>query len=206
MLLSQIRPADQQVHPARVAGEVDRGLAGGIAAADQRHLGAGAQPRLDRRGPVPDAAPLEALDVGDRRPAVARAAGDHDGARRRPRRRRPARAGSGPGAEADQLGHRRREDDLGAELLGLDEGAAGQRLAGDAGREAQVVLDPGAGAGLPAEAAGVEHHHRQALGGGVDRRRQAGRAGADDGHVEELAPGAPADQPEARGRDRRSTG
>ena len=45
------------------AGEVDRRLAGRVAAADQRHLGAGAEPRLHRRGPVPDAAALEPLDV-----------------------------------------------------------------------------------------------------------------------------------------------
>ena len=61
--LAEIRPADQQVHPGGVDREVDRRLAGRVAAADQRHLGARAEPRLHRRGPVPDAAPLEPLDV-----------------------------------------------------------------------------------------------------------------------------------------------
>ena len=90
--------ADHHVHLARVAREKHRGLAGRIAAADQRDLLAGAQPRLDRRGPVPDAAAFEAVEIFDRRPAVARAAGDHDRLRaqrlaasvRRARRRRRA--------------------------------------------------------------------------------------------------------------------
>jgi hypothetical protein len=56
-------------------------------------------------------------------------------------------------------------------------------LAGDAGREAEVVLDPGRRAGPAAERALVEHQHREALGSGVDRGREAGGAGADHGDV-----------------------
>ena len=59
--------------------------------------------------------------------------------------------------------HRDRDQHLGAEFLRLVEGAAGERLPGDAGRKAEVVLDARAGAGLAAERARVEHHHRQAL-------------------------------------------
>ena len=44
---------------------------------------------------------------------------------------------------------------LGAELQRLENGAAGQVGAGEAEREAEVVLDPGAGRGLPARADGV---------------------------------------------------
>jgi hypothetical protein len=40
----------------------------------------------------------------------------------------------------------------GAELVGLDQGAAGQLEAGQPRGEAQVVLDPGAGASLPPSA------------------------------------------------------
>ena len=73
--------ADHHVDLAGMARQEHRGLPGGIAAADQRHLLLGAEPRLDRRGPVPDAAALEAGEVFDIRPAVARAARHHDGAR-----------------------------------------------------------------------------------------------------------------------------
>ena len=72
-----------------------------------------------------------------------------------------------------------RDHDVGAEFLRLNEGARGQRLAGDSGRKAEVVFDPGAGPGLPAVGASVENRDRQAFGGRVDRRRQARRAGAD---------------------------
>jgi hypothetical protein len=80
----------------------------------------------------------------------------------------------------------RRDQHLDAELLRLHEGAAGQRLPRDAGRKAQVVLDARAGAGLAAEGAAVQHDHAQAFGGGVHGGGQAGRAGADHGHVEQL--------------------
>ena len=73
--------ADHHVNLAGMARQKHRGLPGGIAAADQRDLLLGAEPRLDRRGPVPDAAALEAGEVFDIRPAVARAARHHDGAR-----------------------------------------------------------------------------------------------------------------------------
>ena len=51
--------AHHHVDLAGMAGQEHRGLPGGIAAADQHDLLAGAQLRLDRRGPVPDAAALE---------------------------------------------------------------------------------------------------------------------------------------------------
>ncbi len=68
----------------------------------------------------------------------------------------------------------------------LDKGAPGQRLAGDAGGKAKVIFDARAGACLAAIRPAVQHQHMQSLGGRVDRRRQAGRAGADDGDVEHL--------------------
>jgi hypothetical protein len=47
--------------------------------------------------------------------------------------------------------------DLDAEFQCLVEGAAGERHAGDAGRETEIVLDPRRSAGLPAERLLVEH-------------------------------------------------
>jgi hypothetical protein len=60
-------------------GQEDDGLPGGIPAADQRHLLALAQPRLDRRGPVGDARAFEDRQVRDVRLPVARAGGGNDG-------------------------------------------------------------------------------------------------------------------------------
>src|SRR5258708_37372471 len=73
----------------------------------------------------------------------------------------------------------------GAELRRLREGAPRQRLARDAGGKAEIVFDASGGAGLPPDGALVEHQHRQALGGGVNRGGKAGGPGSDDGHVVE---------------------
>ena len=61
--------------------------------------------------------------------------------------------------------HRRARDrELRAELLRLHERAAREELARDAGREAEVVLDPRARSGLAAGRAGLEHEHVEPLG------------------------------------------
>ena len=72
--------------------------------------------------------------------------------------------------QADRLG---RHADGGAELLGLDHGPVGQLRAGDAGREAEVVLDPRRGAGLPAGGDRVERRPSPALPRRRTRRRRA---------------------------------
>jgi hypothetical protein len=46
-----------------------------------------------------------------------------------------------PGTIERQPGDRRRDRELGAKLLRLEQGAAHELGAGDAGREAQVILD-----------------------------------------------------------------
>jgi len=70
--------ADHHVHLAGVTGEKYRRLPRGVAAADQHDLLLRAQPRLDRRGPVPDAAAFEIGEVLDLGAPVARAARHHD--------------------------------------------------------------------------------------------------------------------------------
>ena len=72
---------------------------------------------------------------------------------------------------------------LDPELLRLAERAAHQRHAGNAGREAEIILDPRRGAGLAAERAAIEREHGQPLRAGIDRGGEPGRAGADDDHV-----------------------
>src|SRR3984885_7205113 len=54
--------ADNHLNLAGMAGQEDRGLAGGIAAANQDDLLLGTQTRLDRGGPVPD---TPAVEVGE---------------------------------------------------------------------------------------------------------------------------------------------
>ena len=74
-----------------------------------------------------------------------------------------------------------------AEPLRLDRGPRREVLARDAVREADVVLDPRAGAGLPADGDRVERHGVEPLGRAVDRGGEAGRSGADDDEVEQVA-------------------
>ena len=78
-----------------------------------------------------------------------------------------------------------RNGDLGAELLRLGKCACSQCMAGDASGKAKVILDARRCAGLPTERARIQHQHRQAFGRGIHCRRQAGRASADHGHVED---------------------
>ena len=78
---------------------------------------------------------------------------------------------------------RPRDQDLGAEPPRLLQRAARQLVAGDAGREAEVVLDPRRGAGLAAGRLALDDDRAQALRGAVDGRGQAGGPGADDHRV-----------------------
>ena len=140
--------------------------------------------RLHRRRRVVDAGPFEALVAGDVELAVARAGGDDDGASadrlavvERERERR------GIAVEADD-GARQRQP--GAELLRLHLRPAGERLARDAGRKAEVVLDLRAGPGLAAGRQALEDDRLQAFGRAVHRRGEPGRPGADDGEIEHL--------------------
>ena len=104
------------------------GLAGRVAAADQRHLLALAELRLDGRGPIGDAGAFELGEVWNGRPAVARAGRDHHG----PRPHGIAVgelelervAGLPSRAAAIELRHFERDGDLGAEFQRLVEGAA----------------------------------------------------------------------------------
>ena len=164
-----------------------------------------AQPRFDRRGPVPHAAALKGSEVVDGRSAIARAGRDHQ----------RSRANSLAVAEVQRQGaidaaavdgfHLGRDHDLGAEFLRLHERASGQRLAGNAGRKSEIVLDPRAGAGLAAIGAGIQDDHRQALGSRIDRGREPGGPAADDGDVVDLCAVQSRDHAERAGKlgDRR---
>ena len=76
-----------------------------------------------------------------------------------------------------------REWPLHPELLGLIVGARHEGHAGDAGRETQVILDPGGGASLAAECATVEHEYGEAFRPCIDRGGEARGPGAHDDNV-----------------------
>jgi hypothetical protein len=160
-------------HPSDVAGKKHCALTSRVAATDQNDLFAGAQARFDLRRPIPDAAPLEPRDIGNRRVAITRAAGDHNRARLnalaalRLQRERAVDACAVERLDGDRNHH------IGAEFLCLNEGAGGKRLAAYSGRKAKVIFDPRACARLAAESPSVENRNRQAFGAGVDCGREA---------------------------------
>ena len=153
----------QALHPGRE--EHDR-LTCRVAAADQRHFFSLAQLGFDRGGPVRDPGALEGRQVRDVRPAVARAGGDHHGSRPHgaPVNEFKARriAGRQFAAAAIEPRHLERNGDLGAEFLRLIIGARHQRQAGNAGGEAQVILDTRRGPCLAAETAAIQHQGGEA--------------------------------------------
>jgi hypothetical protein len=135
--------------------------------------------RFAAGGAVGDALADEAVEALDREPAPGDPAGEDD------------RAGAQhvaavqvelPAARVD-AGDRAGDEDLGAEAARLLQGAAGQLVAGDAGGKAEVVLDPGGGAGLAAGSLALDDDRPQSLGGAVDGGREAGWPGTDDHRV-----------------------
>ena len=83
-----------------------------------------------------------------------------------------------------------------AELARLADGAAGELGAADAGREAEVVLDPARRSGLAAERGALDDQRVEPLGGAVDGGGEAGGAAADDEQVDFLARRQLASDPE----------
>ena len=181
---AQVGAAHEDGHLPCEAGEVHRGLPGRVAAADDDDLSVVHLPGRRHRGAVVDASPDERLDLGNADPAVVDARGDDDG----------------PGADVAALGRHdvrlvaladlQRGDrppgvEAGAEQQGLAAGALGELHARDAAREAEVVADHRGGAGLPADGLGLHDDRAQALAGPVDRGRQARRAGAHHGQVDD---------------------
>ena len=74
-----------------------------------------------------------------------------------------------------------------AELSRLADGPAGELRAADAGREAEIVLDPARRSGLAAQRSALDDQRVEPLGGTVDRSGEAGGPGAHDQQVDFLA-------------------
>ena len=179
MLFSSAVAAAEDRHAPRVGGEEQRGLAGGVAGADDVDVEAVRVRRLAARRAVGDALAGEPVEAVDREPPPRHPAGEDD----RPRPQHVAavevdlaRRGVDP---LDRAG----DEDLRAEPARLLERAAGELVAGHAGREAEVVLDPRRRAGLAAGRLALDDDRAQPLRRAVHRRGEAGGAGADDDRV-----------------------
>jgi hypothetical protein len=193
-------PAHEHVYERRLAGEIHRRLSGGVAASDEHDFAPRAQLRFERRSPVVDAVPFEVRDVAEAQAPITRAGGDHDGGGTHARAVIELELEAARGARAETF-HRREprlrlarqpaferphldgNADGRAELLRLVERAAGQRAAGNARREPEIVLDARGRAGLAAEGARIEHGDGESFGAGVHGSREPGRTGADDRDV-----------------------
>src|SRR5882724_1643217 len=180
-LLVQIVAAQEEVDLPRLAGEEDRGLAGGVAAADHHHLRSPAERRLVQGRGVVDAGALELRAAFGPQPAVLGAGCDQQalGGDRLAALELQHRVGVDEGQADDRRGHGQARP----ELVGLEDGALRQLAAGQAGGEAQVVLDPHAAAGLAAGPGALQDDGVEPLGGAVDRRRQPRRPRPDHDQV-----------------------
>src|SRR4051812_2775481 len=146
---------------ARGLGEVHRGLSGGIAAANHDNLFVAAELRLDEGGAVVNAFALELREVGHTDLVVRSASRNYDGSR-----------GDCAGAIyfydirlafAAQFHGRLCNCDLGAKFLRLRVRASRELLSGDAGRKAEVVLDPRTGTSLSAGSIRLQDNHVESL-------------------------------------------
>ena len=91
----------------------------------------------------------------------------------------------------------------GAELLGLDRGPLCEVGSGDAGRKAQVVLDPRAGPRLATDGDHLDDDRAQSLRRAVHRRREPGRTSAHHDQVEATVRQLSDRQPEVVGQNAR---
>ena len=166
-----------------------------VAAADDGHRIAAAHQRLRLGGRVVDAHLLEVVRPRDGQPPVPRPGRDDH---RRGRDSAPSASRTWTGcvpADGRGLGG---HGEVGAELPGLDQRPLGQFGAGDAGREAEVVLDPGR------RPPGPRWLSRPAPPcAGLPRprtRRRTGRPGADHQQVTAAVRGDRHGQPDGRGQ------
>src|SRR5439155_12265840 len=88
---------------------------------------------------------------------------------------------------AAQMRRALRDYHLRAEFLGLTERARRKLLSRDAGREAEVIFDPHAGAGLPARRIRFDHQHVETFRCRVNGSAETCGTSADDHHIANVA-------------------
>ena len=177
--------ADDDANAARHARQVQRRLAGRVAPAHDDHVLAAAALGVGRHGGVVHAGAGEPLHVVRRERAPARAGGhDHRaGERVLPVVEVDAHEPFGPASQLDRAVEAREHC---VEAARLQRGLARQLGARDARGEPEVVLDPRAGAGLPAGCPGLGHEGPQPLGPAVHGGRQPRGAAPEHDQVEPL--------------------
>ena len=178
--------AHDHVHGAvRALGQVHRRLAGAVGASDDEEFLVRVLV-LQRGRSVADAVAQVGHDVGDGQPAVAHARGEHH----RPREEPVACVitdAEETGLVADDAACHDGRQHLGAEPEGLLDHAVRQVLAGHTTREARVVFDIAARAGLASQTlVSVEEERPDLLAAGVDRRGQARGAATNDDKVADV--------------------
>ena len=166
-----------------VAGEVQRGLPGGVGAADDVDVALRQAGRLGRSTPVVDARPRERVELGDAQTTVAGTGREQDGSRAQHAALRELDEDLVAARIPSQTGCSLHQHEAGAEHPGLGVGALGEPPTGHAGREAQVVADERARRGLAADATFIHDQRAEALRRAVHRGRQPRRSGADDDEV-----------------------
>ena len=161
---------------------MERGLPGGVRAADDERFLAVEEGGVARRGgAVPDPAPGETVGADGIEPPVRDTRGEQHrvgGDGRAVGEPNDARASDHVDADCFLRGQ-----ELGAEAARLRRRAAREVGSGEPGRETEVVLDARAHSGLAAERLPLDDDRAQPLGGAVDGGREPGGAGADDDEV-----------------------
>jgi hypothetical protein len=177
--LVQVCAAAEDRHAARVLREVERGLSRGVARADDVDVEPVDLRRLAARGAVRDPFACEAVEAVDVQLSPRDSAGEDD------RRRAQDVAAVETHMVVDGVDVRDlpRDDDLGAEPPCLLQRPSGELVAGDAAREAEIVLDARRRARLPSRCLALDHDRPETLGGPVDGCRQARPAAAHDQDV-----------------------
>ena len=176
-----------------MARQKHRGLTCGISTAYQNDLLLRTQPPLDRRSPVPDAASFIPVETLDRRTPVTRTTCNDDGFCLQEMTAFSCDTERAIFLRAIQRARFDRDHHVCAEFLRLIVGAPGERLPRNASWESEIVFDPRARSGLPAEMPRIEHCHRQTLGRRIHRSCKSGGTAADNGDVVELVLGRAAD-------------
>ena len=146
-LLERVAAVEDR-HALRVCGEEHRRLAGRVSRADEVDVEAVRVRGLAARGAIEDPSPGELVEAWGIELPPRDAAREDDRARAQDVAAVEVDAVRG-GVDARDLP---RDDDLGAEPPRLQQRASRQRVAGDARREAEVVLDPRRRPGLASRA------------------------------------------------------
>src|ERR1700679_2032777 len=172
---------NQDVDFSRIAGEVQGGLSGGVAATDHEDILATAQLCLAGAGAVKDTRAAQPFFVPEVETAVLNTGGTDCGVHHKAGAIRQV---------ADRLtGHElgthplMQQKDFCSKAVGLITGTFREVRAADALRESQVILDPGTGPRLSAYGVALDQQGFKSLGCAVNCSTEPGGPTAQDGQI-----------------------